>query len=294
VGVGDVDSPEFAGIYAAKDQGFYSQLGLEVDLKHFPTGADVNKAVADSAVNYGVSSPVDVVLARSGGQATKAVAAVYQTSPLMIACDKNAKVSTVADIKNKTIGNTGGNDQIAALYAKIMIGAGLKPSDAILKTINDPVDALQTGTARCAFVDRATQTYLLDQAKIDYDKLLPEKFGTHFYGDVLVASDGAIRQDKSQTIRFVQATLKGWLYAVQHQAQANDILSKYVDAAFKDSALRQSALSAISPLVKPAGELFLGGMDSSNWQQIYNGVKAAALLQSDVLPNDLYASQFVK
>jgi len=75
-----VHQAQFAGVYAAKEKGFYRDQHLDVTI--YPGGADFNaiKLVAAGSNDFGIWTADQLVLARSQGIPVKGLAAIFQRS----------------------------------------------------------------------------------------------------------------------------------------------------------------------------------------------------------------------
>jgi ABC-type nitrate/sulfonate/bicarbonate transport system substrate-binding protein len=290
-----VNNPEFAGMYIAQDMGYYKAAGLSVELKEFQDSTDVNKEVADNVVDYGVSTPLEVILARGKGQDNKAIAAIYQTSPYAIAAQKKANINSPSDFKGKILGDSGGNNEALITYKALLGLAGIPESQSTIKSVDfDILKVFNENQADTYDVYRTDQNYVLDQQHIPYTLVYPEQYGFAIYGDVLIASDSKIAKDPSQVKAFTSATLKGWQYAIDHPVQALSIIGRYMNEQYKDPAYQKFDLDNTLPLIKPTGGQPIGNMQYVPWNRAYNGVKEAGLLTASFDVGQVYTSQFVR
>jgi NitT/TauT family transport system substrate-binding protein len=290
-----VNNPEFVGMYVAQDKGFYREKGLNVDLKEYTESADVNKEVSNGQVDFGVSTPLEVILARDHNYNNKAIAAIYQTSPFSITTLKSANIKTPADFKGKILGDTGGNNEAKVSYAVLMANAGLQLTDATVKTVDfDPLTVLKNNEAMTADVYRNDQTYELNQAGIQYDQIFPEQYGFNIYGDVLIASDSKIKNNPAEVAAFTSATLKGWQYVLTHKEEALTIMARHASPTYKDPAYQKYVLNSTLPFIQPTGNQPLGNMQYVYWNAAYNGVREAGMLHSNFDVSDVYTTQFVR
>jgi ABC-type nitrate/sulfonate/bicarbonate transport system substrate-binding protein len=70
---------QFAGYYAAQDQGYYRDAGLDVTLLEARPGADPLQTVMQGQAQYGVGNTT-LLLARSIGQPVVVLASIFQHS----------------------------------------------------------------------------------------------------------------------------------------------------------------------------------------------------------------------
>jgi NitT/TauT family transport system substrate-binding protein len=285
---------QFAGFFVAKEKGFYKDAGLDVDLKEIKDGQDLNKEVADGKIDFATSTPLEVVSARDKGQKIKAVAAIYQTSPYAFVSPKSANIKTPADLKGKTLGYVGDNPQAKVTYPALLTSYGIDMSQVTPKSVDfDIVKNFQTNAADTADIYRTDQTYLLDQAGIEYNLMPPEQFGFGIYGDVIIASDDTIKNRSGVAEKFTKATLKGFQYALDHQDEALTITAKYENELYKDPAYEKHILTNSVPLIRPTGNQPLGNMEFVPWNKAYQAIESAGQLKSDFKVNDTYTTEFI-
>jgi NitT/TauT family transport system substrate-binding protein len=289
-----LNGAEFTGMYVAKDKGFYKDQGLSVTLKEFQDGTEVNQEVATGTVDFGVSTPLEVILARDKGINNKAVAAIYQKSAYAIVAQKSANIKNPIDFKGKVLGNVGNNNEAKVTYAALLANVGIDPKDVTIKPVDfDIIKVFKDNQADTGDIYFTDQPYVLDQQHIDYDLIYPDQFGFAIYGDVLIASDNKIAKDPNQTAAFVKATVNGWQYAIDHQTEALQIMSHYENALYHDAGYEKHILGATAPLVRPTGNKPLGSMQFIPWNRAYQGAKASGLLTGNMNVSDIYTTQFV-
>ncbi len=74
---------QFAGYYAALEQGFYRAAGLEVTIREGGPGIDVAETVASSKADFGVCN-ASVLREWTVGRRLVVLAAIFQRSPAVI------------------------------------------------------------------------------------------------------------------------------------------------------------------------------------------------------------------
>jgi polar amino acid transport system substrate-binding protein len=89
---------EFAGIYVAKEKGFYKEQNLDVDIKEFDFNVDISKDVILGKTTFGIGYP-SVIL---NGNDIVLMSAFFQSSPHAIATT-NMNIKNVKNFKNKAI-----------------------------------------------------------------------------------------------------------------------------------------------------------------------------------------------
>src|SRR5665647_637647 len=93
---------QFAGYYAAVEQGYYREAGFDVTLKEVDSTMDPIEAVLQGHAEFG-SASVELVQRRSQGDPVVVLGVVFQHSPLVLVARENEGISNVSDLKGKRI-----------------------------------------------------------------------------------------------------------------------------------------------------------------------------------------------
>src|SRR5882757_5867313 len=101
---------QFAGYYQALEQGFYRDAGLDVTIREGGPGIYVAGGKAD----FGVCS-VSVLREWTKGRRLVVLAAMFQRSPAVILVARRADISGVSELRGRTLMDTPGSDEIAAM-----------------------------------------------------------------------------------------------------------------------------------------------------------------------------------
>ena len=106
-----VAQSQFAGYYAAQDQGYYRDEGLDVSF--LLGGPNINnvQVVATGGADIGTAWLPNMLQSREGGTDLVSIAQVFQRSGTRMASFKTKNIATVADFKGKKVGSwLGGNE----------------------------------------------------------------------------------------------------------------------------------------------------------------------------------------
>ena len=93
---------QFAGYYAALQQGYYQKAGLDVVIHEgSPENIPINQVLKGHA-QYGVANS-ELLLARLKGDPLVLLAAIFQHSPSVLLSRKDAKVFSPSDLTGKKV-----------------------------------------------------------------------------------------------------------------------------------------------------------------------------------------------
>lgn len=152
--LGSVSNMMHTAEYVAVEKGFYAENGLDVKLKIFSSGSDLNKALASGDIQFGTASPTSVPASRAAGLKTRlvgpamndATTATY-ADPLGIVGrkDKGIKPGDANSLKGKRVGVLTGSttEEYLRLYLE---KKGLKKGDVKvvnLEVLDHPVSLKQ-------------------------------------------------------------------------------------------------------------------------------------------------------
>lgn len=212
-----------AGFYAAIEQGYYREAGLDVELRVPEPDEDPVDVVLEGRAEYGVGT-ADLVIARSRGRDVVALAAIYQHSPLVLLARRDAGIETLHDLVGKQVMM---EHQAAALLAYLRDERVPTERIDFVEHSFSPADLVE-GRIDVMSAYSTDEPFLLEQAGVEYLSFTPRAGGIDFYGDTLFTTEREIAQHPQRVRAFVNATVRGWKHALDNPGEIVDlILSEY-------------------------------------------------------------------
>ena len=104
---------EFAGFYAAKEKGFYRDVGLDVELIEYDKTKDITDEVLKGRTQYGLSYS-SIIAEYTEGKPLVLVANFFKQSPLVLIAQEDIKTPTSLKGK-KVMGVSNSIDNITLL-----------------------------------------------------------------------------------------------------------------------------------------------------------------------------------
>ncbi len=237
---------QFAGYYAAVDQGFYEQENLDVTLVEGSPSTNTIDRVLDNDLDFGVANG-ELILERLRGKPVVALSAIFQNSPSVLLTLESSGIESAAELKGKSIMTLDGNigPEFLSMLSKSGVGISdvniIQSSFSLQDLINGKVDAFNSYLPN--------EPFQLQKLGIDYHTLNPQELGIDFYSDFLFTSQELIDTRPKMVEAFRRATLKGWRYAITNpERMIHSIKNKWGANKSLDE-LRYEAL-AISNLVR--------------------------------------------
>ncbi|MDD4929574.1 MAG: ABC transporter substrate-binding protein [Gallionella sp.] len=250
---------QFAGYYAAKEQGYYRDVGLDVSLVEASGKIDPVREVLDGRAQYGIGTS-SLLLSRVQGLPVVALAVIFQQSPYEIYAAP--EIRSLRDLIGKRIMLEPQSAEVLAYLKKEGIS-----SDQI-RQIPHSFDAngLMKGEAEAIAGYISDEPFYFRQANYPYQTFSPRSAGIDFYGDNLFTSGRELQEHPARVKAFRAASLRGWQYAKEHRDEVIDlILAKYSTQHGREYLRFES--DQMIPLLQP-NLIEIGYMNPNRWRDI--------------------------
>ena len=225
---------QFAGYFAAQEQGFFEEAGLDVEI--IPSGGDIvpQDALANGDVDYAIAWVPKVLGSIEAGANVTNIAQIFQRSGTLQVAWADSGIESVADFEGKKIGSWGfGNEwEIFAAMAE----EGLDSSTVEIITQDFNMNAFLSGD-----IDAAQAMTYNEYAQV-LESVNPDTGELYTADDLNVISYedtvGAMLQDaiwadterletdtayQETTVAFLKAVIKGWVFAAENPEEASQI-----------------------------------------------------------------------
>ena len=196
---------QFAGYYAAVEQGYYRDVGLDDIIKETKAGMNSTKEVIEGRAQYGISGS-SILLQRNKGLPVVALAAIFQHSPLILLSKSESGILSPQDLVGRRV-MVRSADEAQTPAMILNEGISLDKIEFIEHSYN--YTELIEGKVDAATAFITTHPFLLKERGISYSFLRPQSYGIDFYGDSLFTIEEEIREHPKRVRAFREASLKG-------------------------------------------------------------------------------------
>jgi NitT/TauT family transport system substrate-binding protein len=287
-----------SGFMLAKDKGFYDEAGLNVTMGPGKGSGSTAQLIASKTSMFGFADGFVVGAGIAKGMNLAMVAAIYRRNPTAAIVLKDSGITSPKGLEGKKIGIAPGGTQFQQWPAFVK-GCNLDASK--ITVIN--VDPAGTIPALVAGRVDAVATYA--QGGIPGIEIRSKKEALPFmYADcgVTAVSNGIIvhkdllKEDPGLVRAFVNATLKGFLYARQHPDEAAAATKRYAPELDLAITKREFELSLLNWVTPDTSGKPIGWMSDKDWDATlttltnYGGV-ATPLKGSDIYTNDFVPTE---
>jgi ABC-type nitrate/sulfonate/bicarbonate transport system substrate-binding protein len=279
------------GLYVAKDQGYYEEEGLNVEIIQ-PGAGGADTMVASGAVPFGISYQESVTQARTQDVPLVSIAAVIQHNTSGFAAPIDRNIKSPKDFENKSYGGWGSPVE-EAVMGSIMENENADVKK--VKMINMGDADFFTAIKRdidFAWIFYAWTGIEAELRKEPIDMLYVKDYAAEldYYTPVIVTNEKQINDDPELVKAFLKATAKGYQLAIDKPEVAADILSKAVPELDKDLVL--ASQKWLSPRYTDDAPRW-GEQKAEVWQGYSDWMLNHKLLDKQIVIENAYTNEFL-
>lgn len=206
--LGWVKSIQFGGHFAAIEQGYFEEEGIDAEfLAGGPGGIGTDVAVASGQAMTSDTDVEGTVRARIGGIPVRAFGAIMQKAPGAIMSLAENPLTTLADFPGKTIALPDGlRPQLTAL----MVTANVDPASVTFVPVGTDPGILAAGQVDGYYGWATNQGVMLQTRGVDIAIAYMNDLGVPGYAGVLIASDATIAEQPDLLTAWLRAEIRGW------------------------------------------------------------------------------------
>jgi polar amino acid transport system substrate-binding protein len=205
---------QFAGYYAAKEKGFYDELGLDVEIRERDRTKNNIEQVINGEAEYGIADSV-LLLYKAKKQPITIVTPIFQHSASVILTLKSSGIDSPYKLNNKNLmfykKDTDGFGILSMLenISVVPILDRVKERKDYTSLINNEFDAYSGYLTN--------EPFYFKERGIDINIINPANYGLDLYGDMLFTNMKEAKEHPKRVEKFKKATIKGWYYALEHK-----------------------------------------------------------------------------
>lgn len=280
------------GLYVAKNQGFFEEQGLDVEIL-LPGEAGADQLVASGQADFGISYQESITEARVQDIPIVSIGAVIQHNTSGFAAPADRGIQSPADFEGKTYGGWG------APVEEAVIESLMKQEDADVSKVeiinmgnSDFFTAVERGDIDFAWiyygwtgVEAELRDMELDMVYLtDYSEKLD------YYTPVISTNEKNIANDPETVKAFMAAVSQGYEYAIEHPTEAADILIEAVPDL--DSDLVKASQEWLSPKYQDDAERW-GIQSQEVWENYASWMYENGLLESELDVEKAFTNEFL-
>jgi ABC-type nitrate/sulfonate/bicarbonate transport system substrate-binding protein len=269
------------GLFIARDKGFYKDEGINVEILPY-TDSSAGTLVANHVADFGILGSIALLTQRTAGADLVGTYAIVQTETgRLVLKGGRSDITRPKDLDGKTYGGFGSAWE-NALISSIIRHDGGKGEFETITLGTSAYQALENGA-----VDFTLEVYTWEGVKAELEGL---KQGAFRYADYGVPDEhttliGSSRKfldgNPKEAAAFLQATRKGYQFAIENPDEATDLLISANKDALTDRALIRASLKAlIDGKYLQSAEGVIGTIDPSKFEAIGAYAYQAGILKA--------------
>jgi NitT/TauT family transport system substrate-binding protein len=232
-----------APYYAALENGFYAEKGMEVTIAQGrSTIQGIRTLVAGQSQFIFQDIAVMMSVRAAEGAKIKALACMYQKTPHTLFYIKGPGTSKPKDIEGKKIAFTPGDSpkRMVPAFAKSagideekLSWLSVDPNSKNAVLLNHQAEGMLTYLFTLPVLQKAAQN------GDEVGAFVYSDFGADFYSNGIGAMEDYIKEKPEVTKNFVQATMKGLKFTLDHPKEAIAMLKKHQPQLDEEVALKE-------------------------------------------------------
>lgn len=281
------------GIYVAKEKGYFKDLGLDVEIIQPSEGSSLQLVSAGKG-DFAITYQEDLTYARTSDSPmpVKAIATIIQHNTSGFASPKEKNIKTVKAFEGKVYGGFGGPSEKAILQA-VMEKAGADFSK--LTTVDVGTEDFFIATKNNLDFEWTFEGWTNISAKlrnfdINYIPLRELDERLDYYTPIIASSESTLNEKSDMVKKFMEATSKGYEFAINNPEESAEILVKEVPEIDKDLAVESQKFLAKE--YKSDANRW-GEMKDSVWDNYTQFMLEYKLINKDMKASEAYTNEFL-
>lgn len=265
-----VTQAQFAGYYAALENGFYEEEGLNVTIK--PGGPDIAppQVIAGGGADVIVEWMPAALAARENGLPLVNIAQPYKSSGMMLTCLAETGITAPTDFPGRTLGVWFFGNEYPFLSWMATLGipttGGADGVEVLRQGFN--VDPLLQKQADCISTMTYNEYWQVIDAGIAESELVTFKYedqGVATLEDGLYVLESNLEDPAfvDKMARFVRASMKGWEWAAANVEDAAKIVLEYDDTGAQTEAHQIRMMGEVAKLIAGSN----GTLDEADYER---------------------------
>ncbi len=280
-------SAQFAGFYAAEQNGDYTNEGLAVTFIEGGPNIDSLASVLDSKAQFGLVGGDVLIPVRAEGKPLRAVATILRRDPFVFFSLADSGITRPEDfVGKKILLYPLARPRLYTMIAEV----GIAPNEFTEVNTGD-FTALYTGDIDVASGFMTGEVLRVQQAGYKVNIIYLDDYGVHFYSSTLFATDTFLDAEPDVVTRFLKATFRGWTYAIENPTAVEPLVVKYNPNA--DSTFETAKMVASLPFVN-TGEDHIGWMKPEIWEGMAKTLREQGILTTPLDVTDVYTLKFIQ
>jgi NitT/TauT family transport system substrate-binding protein len=275
-----IPQAQFAGYMMALHKNFYRDAGLDLTLMNGGPESPPLESLRKGNATFCTQWVSTAIRSRADGVPVVNIGQLVQRSSLMLIAKKGSGIKELNDLDGKNIGCWEGDFRIQPL-------ALFRINDLTVRLVPmyETVNLFLKGGVSAIAAMWYNEYHTILNSGLNKDELTSFFFsdlGLNFPEDGLYCLEETINAHPDMCRRFVEASMKGWVYALEHQDETLQTVMQYANAASTgtNQAHQRWMLSRMLDLIFPQGDRSdLGKLKEADYERVAGVLKDLQLIR---------------
>lgn len=275
---------QFAGFYQALWQGFYREAGIQVEIRGGLNDEgkiiDAIDAIARGDADIAPLDGLSILIAQDQGANIVALAPILQRTPWAFHSLQEKPLNNLSDLRKASVAVS--PDSIY-IYKLLLQHGAHAPDPGSIVDAPPTIDSLINGAAEVISGYAESSIWLAKQQNIPINTLYAENYSIDFYADVISANRDKLNDDPALIGKFLQATLRGWEYALNNKEETIQEIVKAFPRKLQVTditGLNRHFASHFQQLSRYL-QIPLGHNDPDRWARMHEALKRIGAVNGD-------------
>lgn len=284
-----------SGIFLAKENGYYEEAGLDVDIQQPGSGAGVAQVVGVGTAQFGISVQESVIPARAEGVPIVSIAAIIQHNTSSLVSLAEDDITAPADLAGKTYGGFGGPLETAIIKKLTECDGGdpeaikfvdVGESDYLIGMEQDRYDFVWIYDAWDGVRYKEIENKDVNTLPfIDYTDCIPD-----WYTPLFITNETMIADNPETVRKFLDATTRGFKEAMEDPEAAAAAILK--NAPETDEALLKASAAYLATRYVDEGRKW-GLQDEEIWTEFQDFLVDSGIVTEEIDVSKAYTNEFL-
>ena len=236
---------EFAGFYAAVEQGYFEQAGIKVEFNELDGADDFVHRVLTGKAQFGIAG-VDLLKSYHNGGDVKLLASYFKRSPMTLITQP--EITTLKQLTGKSVIGAnktwlqGGIRQMLNYYR-------VDPKSILSVAAENRYEVFKNKKVAGLIGYISNEPYELNRLKIPYRIYDPNQYANVFLDFNLFTSTQFARSNPVLVAKFTEAANLGWHYALSHPEKIIELIKNRYNSQNKTTSALKFEADEISKLI---------------------------------------------
>lgn len=287
IGLTYVPDIQFSPVYVADHFGWFTQEGLDATIRHHGAQETLFGALSAGEEDLVYAGGDEMLQARSQGVPVVNFATSYQTFPAALIVAEDSPVTSVADLRGRTVGLPGEYGENWFYLLAALSQAGLSTSDLTVSSIGyTQFSALTEGHVDAVVGFRNSDLVRLQTS--GFSTRVLEVADLPLVGIGFGALEDTLAQRADQLAAFLTAVRKGAQYCVENPAETVELCAEYVETLATDEQ-KAYALDVLKATNALYGDQF-GAQNTQTWTAMAEFMAEQGLLGREVDATEVFTT----